>query len=119
MRVHLEGVGSSGAAAGAGVDPARPGVSAAAVARRTARLVAGRPDAGVADPDAREQNIAKLTPRERDVIRQLVHGKSNKEIARILSIEDGTVKQHLNSAFTKLGVTNRTQAAIAIANVKL
>jgi DNA-binding NarL/FixJ family response regulator len=77
------------------------------------------PDAGVADPDAREQNIAKLTPRERDVIRQLVHGKSNKEIARILSIEDGTVKQHLNSAFTKLGVTNRTQAAIAIANVKL
>jgi DNA-binding NarL/FixJ family response regulator len=77
------------------------------------------PESGLEDPDAREQNVARLSPRERDVVRQLVNGKSNKEIARTLGIEPGTVKAHLSAAFRTLGVTNRTQAVVAVANIKL
>ncbi len=76
------------------------------------------PESAVADPDAREQNIEKLSPREREVVKQLINGKSNKEIARILGIEPGTVKAHLYSAFRALGVSNRTQAVVAVANIR-
>lgn len=42
-------------------------------------------------------------------------GLTNREIGRALSITEGTVKAHLHSCFTKLGVSNRTEAAIALA----
>lgn len=54
-----------------------------------------------------------LSPREFEVMEQLVKGLSNKVIARNLSIEETTVKLHLRSLFRKLGVNNRTEAVIA------
>ena len=55
---------------------------------------------------------ARLTPRERDVLNALAHGSSNREIARALSISDETVKTHVSSILSKLGVADRTQAVI-------
>jgi DNA-binding NarL/FixJ family response regulator len=56
--------------------------------------------------------IEKLSGRELDVLRQLAEGKSNKEIAAALELAEGTVKNHLSNVFGKLGVLDRTQAAL-------
>jgi DNA-binding NarL/FixJ family response regulator len=56
-----------------------------------------------------------LTGRELEVLSLLARGKSNKEIAAILSISEATVKAHLRSIFSKLNVLSRTEA-IATAN---
>lgn len=53
----------------------------------------------------------ELTERELDVLRRIVAGRSNKEIATDLSITEGTVKTHVNHILDKLGVHDRTQAA--------
>jgi two-component system nitrate/nitrite response regulator NarL len=53
-----------------------------------------------------------LSPREWDVLRQLVGGHSNKVIARQLGMMEATVKVHLKSLLRKIRVDNRTQAAI-------
>lgn len=52
-----------------------------------------------------------LTPRELDVLRAIVDGRSNKEIGRALSLTEGTVKFHVNNILAKLGVNDRTHAA--------
>jgi two-component system NarL family response regulator len=52
-----------------------------------------------------------LTARELDVLRAIVDGRSNKEIARALSLTEGTVKFHVNNILGKLGASDRTQAA--------
>lgn len=57
--------------------------------------------------------LAGLTPRQQDVLRLLVAGKSNKEIARILQLGEGTIKVHLAALFRNLGVNNRAAAAVA------
>jgi DNA-binding NarL/FixJ family response regulator len=53
-----------------------------------------------------------LTPRELDVLRLIARGLPNKLIARELGIAERTVKTHVSSIFAKLGVTDRTQAAL-------
>lgn len=53
-----------------------------------------------------------LTPRQLAVLRHLAVGKSNKEIARALGIQEITVKVHLQAIFARIGVSNRTQAAM-------
>jgi two-component system nitrate/nitrite response regulator NarL len=53
-----------------------------------------------------------LTPRERDVLACLTVGKTNREIAAELDLAVTTVKSHLSSVYKKLGVSNRTQAAM-------
>jgi two-component system NarL family response regulator len=53
----------------------------------------------------------ELTTRETEVLRLIVAGKSNKEIAEALFISESTVKTHINNLLSKLGVTDRTQAA--------
>ena len=55
---------------------------------------------------------AELTPRERAVLRLLVGGMANKQIARELGISEATVKAHLTSIFQRIGVNDRTQAAL-------
>ncbi|MEO8559205.1 MAG: response regulator transcription factor [Rhodospirillales bacterium] len=52
-----------------------------------------------------------LTSRQWAVLRELVQGRSNKEIAKALGIEEITVKVHLQAVFKRLQVSNRTQAA--------
>jgi two-component system NarL family response regulator len=52
-----------------------------------------------------------LTPRELDVLALIVKGNSNKEIAAALSITEATVKTHINNILSKLGASDRTQAA--------
>jgi two-component system NarL family response regulator len=69
--------------------------------------------AAVAEKLAERMGTEELTPREFDVLEQIVHGKSNKEIATELEITEATVKTHINSLLGKLGVTDRTQAATA------
>ena len=55
---------------------------------------------------------AILTDREREVLRLVARGLSNKEIARWLGISEKTVKAHLGGAFQRIGVRDRTQAAL-------
>ena len=67
--------------------------------------------AEVANRLAERMDRTELTSREIEVLRLIVEGKSNKEIAAQLSIAEGTVKIHINNILSKLGVTDRTQAA--------
>jgi len=56
----------------------------------------------------------KLTPREIEVIRAVVSGSTNKEIAGQLSISEQTVKHHITSIFDKLGVYNRLELTLFV-----
>jgi NarL family two-component system response regulator LiaR len=55
---------------------------------------------------------AELTPREMEVLQLIAQGLSNKELAHKLTISEKTVKTHLSSIFSKLHLSDRTQAAI-------
>lgn len=57
--------------------------------------------------------LSDLTPRELEVLREIVRGSSNKEIAATLNIADKTVRIHVSNILSKMGVHDRTQAAIA------
>jgi two-component system nitrate/nitrite response regulator NarL len=56
--------------------------------------------------------LSDLTPREQEILRHLAEGQSNKGIARVLDITDGTVKLHVKSILRKLGVRSRVEAAV-------
>jgi DNA-binding NarL/FixJ family response regulator len=55
---------------------------------------------------------ARLTPREREVLAEVGRGRSNREIARALGLAEKTVKTHVSAILAKLGVQDRTQAAV-------
>ncbi len=59
-----------------------------------------------------EASPVELTPREIEVLSAIADGKSNKQIARDLSVEEVTVKLHASNIFRKLEVSNRTEAAL-------
>jgi DNA-binding NarL/FixJ family response regulator len=61
---------------------------------------------------SRPNEKPQLTPREVDVLRLVRLGLANKQIARRLGISERTVKAHLTSAFQRIGVQDRTQAAL-------
>ncbi len=70
-------------------------------------------DFGTAQSEAKaEGEFSKLSARELQTLEQLCIGLSNKEIARNLDIQEVTVKLHVKNLLTKLGVSNRTQAAL-------
>ncbi|MDH1009880.1 two-component system response regulator NarL [Pseudomonas nicosulfuronedens] len=62
--------------------------------------------------DDRPKGIEELTDRERQILRQLAHGYSNKMIARKLDITEGTVKVHVKRVLHKLGMRSRVEAAV-------
>ena len=57
-------------------------------------------------------SAASLTKREKDVLRQIAKGQTNKMIARKLDITEGTVKVHVKRLLNKLGMRSRTEAAV-------
>jgi DNA-binding NarL/FixJ family response regulator len=67
-------------------------------------------EAGTSERPARHGD--ELTPRELDVLRLVAEGKTNTEIGQSLFISVGTVKMHLERIIRKLGVSDRTQAAV-------
>ncbi|HEX8312884.1 MAG TPA: response regulator transcription factor [Chthoniobacteraceae bacterium] len=75
---------------------------------------AGKPQipAAVAGRLAERMRRPELTAREHEVVHLLVRGRSNKEMATHLGVSEETVKTHLKGLFVKLGVRDRTQAAI-------
>jgi LuxR family maltose regulon positive regulatory protein len=76
------------------------------------RLVAGLQQGGQgrSAPASGARILSALSPRETDILTLIAEGLSNKEIARSLDIGPETVKSHLKSIFTKLGVERRAQA---------
>lgn len=60
-----------------------------------------------------------VSPRQSDVLRLLIEGKSNKAISRDLGIAESTVKTHLETLYRKLDATSRTQAVVAAARLGL
>ncbi len=78
---------------------------------RTVHAGGTRIPAAVAQRLAERMGGPNLTARESEVLELIVAGKSNKEIGSDLTISEATVKSHINSILSKLGVTDRTQAA--------
>jgi DNA-binding NarL/FixJ family response regulator len=76
------------------------------IASRALRRMADKPERPAIAPPER------LTPRERDVLEQVVEGHTNREIAQKLTLSVGTVKIHVEHIIAKLGVADRTQAAV-------
>jgi DNA-binding NarL/FixJ family response regulator len=81
---------------------------AAAVAAALAIAVPDAPAGGTAPPST---SVGALTARERDVLRLLVDGRSNAEIAVALFVSAGTVKTHVSNILAKLGTPTRAAAA--------
>jgi DNA-binding CsgD family transcriptional regulator len=77
--------------------------------------------AGIADRDkaSTDEQESTLTPREQEVLKLVARGFSNKEVADILGISPDTVKTHVRNIFSRLNVTDRTQAAVWAASHKL
>jgi DNA-binding NarL/FixJ family response regulator len=83
----------------------QPSVAAKVVAR-----IAQLPDP---DPQPRPQPlVVPLSDRELEVVRLLSQGRSNREIAAVLFLAEGTVKNHVTNVLGKLGARDRTQAAL-------
>jgi len=64
------------------------------------------------EPENPKERIISLTKREKEVLSFVVRGATNKEIAQELSLSDLTIRNRLSRVFKKLGVRNRTEAAI-------
>lgn len=75
----------------------------------TAKLVARLRDPR---PAASRPDVDSLTPRERETLRHLARGASNKEIARSLDLAESTVKVHVQNILRKLNLSSRVQAAV-------
>lgn len=98
---------------GAGFVPKTLGVKAMIAAVRL--MIAGgtfAPMAMLDDPPAQGVMLDDLTRREMDVLRGICEGKSNKEIARDLEVQEVTIKLHVKTLSRKLGARNRTHAAM-------
>lgn len=104
-----------------GDSPLQPSVAAKLVARLNHAPHARAGD-GLSAPDgaARPSGVRQtmpypgedLTEREREILRSIAHGASNREIGEALFITEGTVKNHVSSILSKLALRDRTQAAL-------
>ncbi|SFP07955.1 LuxR C-terminal-related transcriptional regulator [Tranquillimonas alkanivorans] len=69
------------------------------------------------EADQAQPKLDSLSPRQRDVLNLLILGKSNKEIARVLDLGEGTVKVHMSALFRSLGTRSRSAAAAVGAKI--
>jgi DNA-binding NarL/FixJ family response regulator len=67
------------------------------------------------EPEADAEGSGAITPREREVLRLLAAGYSNREIARALFVAEGTVKNHVSNILTKMGARDRMRAVLKAA----
>lgn len=81
-------------------------VAPSLAARVLARLRSPRADGAAPGP------METLTRREEDILRLVAEGKSNKEVARVLDLQEKTVKHYMTVILQKLQVKNRTEAAL-------
>jgi DNA-binding NarL/FixJ family response regulator len=81
---------------------------APAITRRLIEEFVRRPAPGATSPEA----LAVLTPREREVLAEIAHGRSNGEIAARLFLSEATVKTHVTHTLTKLRLRDRSQAVV-------
>ena len=94
------------------LDPAVAGI----VARRLrGRATGGAGRAADGSADGPGDRLARLTPRERDVLAAVARGLSNQAIADALGITERTARTHVSNILAKLGLTSRTQAALLAA----
>ncbi|MDV3352595.1 response regulator transcription factor [Leptothoe sp. ISB3NOV94-8A] len=77
------------------------------------KILAGQQDPPVDVPEGFDE----LTPREKDVLRLIGTGANNREIAEALFLSEGTVKNHVTRLLGRLGVRDRTQAALLAAKL--
>jgi DNA-binding NarL/FixJ family response regulator len=95
-------------AASRGESPLQPSIAAKLVAR----LRAESPETPTATGMTQDVEMAELTEREREILRYLARGSSNREIGEALYITEGTVKNHVSNILNKLALRDRTQAAL-------
>ncbi len=79
----------------------------------SARLISAR-----TEMPSKSALIASLTPREMEVLELVAVGMSNKHVAIELDLQEKTVKHHMTQILTKLGVANRTEAAMALRDAR-
>jgi two-component system, NarL family, response regulator LiaR len=97
----------------AGVDQVVTAVRAAARGESVLEpRIAARLVREVRQATVRRRPLDQLSPRELEVLAGLARGRSNRQIARVLQISEETVKAHVSSILAKLGLADRTQAAI-------
>ena len=90
------------------------GASGSGPAQRSAAIPAAETATYQVTPSFEELG---LTPRQADVLTQLLQGKPNKEIARRLGLSVETVKDHVQAVLRALGVSSRTQAVLAVSQM--
>ena len=97
----------------AGVDQVVTSVRAAARGESVLEpRIAARLVREVRQATVRHRPLDQLSPRELEVLAALARGRSNRQIAKVLGIGEETVKAHVSSILAKLGLGDRTQAAI-------
>jgi two-component system nitrate/nitrite response regulator NarL len=87
------------------------GKGEAAISRTMTRRILEEMASPGVDHSGQKDPFASLTHRENEVLRELMDGLSNREIASKLFINENTVKHHIHSIFGKLGIKNRKAAA--------
>jgi DNA-binding NarL/FixJ family response regulator len=91
------------------VDP--PALAAAIRAVHSGHILL-HPDVAAQLARGTDNAAQRLTAREREVLIEIARGRSNREIARALALSEKTVKAHVSAVLAKLGVPDRTQAAL-------
>jgi len=100
-------------AAHRGEAPLQPRIAAKLVARLAAAPLTDPTLASPANPTSAEGTpMGELTDREREILRLVAQGASNREIGEALFITEGTVKNHVSNILNKLALRDRTQAAL-------
>ena len=82
------------------------------------REIARKVIASFQEPLKSAAGVEELSPREREILELLAQGFPNKEIARRVGVNDGTVRWHLRHVYNKLHVRSRTEAALKFKSAK-